>query len=252
MIRADLGGSVKRGGGSSSGLLWMSSTCRQAMSPSAVSTRAATVWCSRASVAVWAATVLSRRADQRAHAPHAVQPRHDRLVEAVLHLDAQGVHRHVGHPRRRPVDEQRRAQGDQARRQRGQDQRQRPERQQPAQGVPRAEPVADPVERHRDRGADRREGQRQAELARADSRVVLDPRHPGGEAAGHRPVHGEDGGDGVAGPPHLLCAVDRDGRVVRHAVVSLPWESLGCRRPGGPALPRADAWRKLSGTLPDK
>ncbi len=57
MIRADLGGSVKRGGGSSSGLLWMSSTCRQAMSPSAVSTRAATVWCSRASVAVWAATV---------------------------------------------------------------------------------------------------------------------------------------------------------------------------------------------------
>ncbi len=193
-----------------------------------------------------------RRTDQGAHAPHPVQPGHDRLVEAVLHLDTERVHRHVRHAGRRPVDEERRAQREQVRGQGGQDQGQRPQGQQSAQRGPGAEAVADRAgERHRERGADGREGQGDTELPGADPGVVLDPGHPRGETAGHRAVHREDRGDGVPGPPHFLGAEARSRGIRRHTACP-PLENPYARFATLPGALLHDAGSKLSGTLPDK
>ncbi|GAA3112515.1 hypothetical protein GCM10020254_68390 [Streptomyces goshikiensis] len=99
-----------------------------------------------------------------------------------------------------PVDEEHEAERRQVRGQAREDQGQGPQRQQPAQRGAGAEAVVDPArERHRERGAQGGEGEGQAQGARAELRVLLDPRDAGGEGAGHRAVGAEDGGDGVAG-----------------------------------------------------
>jgi hypothetical protein len=61
-----------------------------------------------------------------------MQAGHDRSVHPVFDLDAERVHRDVGHARGPAVHEQGAAEGGQVRGERGEDQRERPEREQTA------------------------------------------------------------------------------------------------------------------------
>ena len=66
------------------------------------------------------------RPDQDAHAPEAVQARHDRPAEQLLHEDALRIHRHIREPRDRAEHKQDGAECRERRRQRRQDEARAP------------------------------------------------------------------------------------------------------------------------------
>ncbi|GAB3897449.1 hypothetical protein GCM10027612_53720 [Microbispora bryophytorum subsp. camponoti] len=164
-----------------------------------------------------------RAARERPHAPHAVQPGHDRTAEPLLDHHPLGVHRDIADAGNRAVQHERRAQQGQVRRQRGQDEDQAPQADRDAGDGPPAEPVREaPGGRHREDGADGGREQGEPELAGPGPDVVLDPGDAGGETPGHRPVQGEGDRHRKPGPPqlpkihdHTLCPLgpcQRGGR----------------------------------------
>ncbi len=163
---------------------------------------------------------------QPARAPHPVQAGHDRAADPLLDLHALGVHRHVGHARRRPVRQQGQAEHRQRGCEDGQGDAQTAEREENAHGGPSAPAVHEPAgQRHREGRADRGHHQGQSELAGGEAEVVLDPGDPADERAADGAVHGEDEGDGDAGPAGgLRCAQGcwSCGRAGGHPVLPSP------------------------------